>query len=449
MLTSIVAAVVILGLLIIVHEAGHFLMAKRLGVRVLRFSIGYPPKLFGFRRGETEYVIGATPVGGYVRMLGEEVGEEPRSDELGTYLVEMGHDLIGAARKTGAIPAAGGDFHETLRNLVGRLDPANATETARILGRALRPEEILYLNRLRIAASVETAIKSLQENPPEEILQAFRARAFPNQQLWKRFAIVLAGPASNLLFAPVLLAIVFMYGVPVALPIVGKTMPNSPAAQAGLVAGDRIVTVNGKSTPTWSDFSDDVKSGTGGPVTIEVERAGTPGRLSITVTPRLEAQKTIFGTTASEWIIGVTPRGDAITRRFNPISAVIHAATTTGSLTVQLVVGIASIVSGAIPIREALGGPIMIAQVAGREAHQGFASVAMFTVMLSLELGLINLLPVPLLDGGHLAFFVFEGLRGKPLAIRHREIALQVGLFLLVALMAFVIFNDISRIVQG
>jgi regulator of sigma E protease len=145
----------------------------------------------------------------------------------------------------------------------------------------------------------------------------------------------------------------------------------------------------------------------------------------------------------------VTPRGDTITRRFNPISAVIHAVTTTASLTAQLVVGIASIVSGAIPIREALGGPIMIAQVAGREAHQGFASVAMFTVMLSLELGLINLLPVPLLDGGHLAFFVFEGLRGKPLAIRHREIALQVGLFLLVALMAFVIFNDISRIVQG
>jgi regulator of sigma E protease len=449
MLTSIVAAVVILGLLIIVHEAGHFLMAKRLGVRVLRFSIGYPPKLFGFRRGETEYVIGATPVGGYVRMLGEEVGEEPRSDELGTYLAEMGHDLIEAARATGAIPLAGKDFHETLSNLVGRLDPGNTTETARIVGRALRPEETLYVNRLRTAASVETAIKSLQESPPEEILRAFRARAFPNQQLWKRFAIVLAGPASNLLFAPVLLAIVFMYGVPVALPIVGKTMPNSPAAQAGLMSGDRIVSVNGKATPTWSDFSDDVKSGKGGPITIEIERVGAQGRLSVRITPRREEQKTIFGTTASEWIIGVTPRGDTITRRFNPISAVIHAVTTTASLTAQLVVGIASIVSGAIPIREALGGPIMIAQVAGREAHQGFASVAMFTVMLSLELGLINLLPVPLLDGGHLAFFVFEGLRGKPLAIRHREIALQVGLFLLVALMAFVIFNDISRIVQG
>jgi regulator of sigma E protease len=114
-----------------------------------------------------------------------------------------------------------------------------------------------------------------------------------------------------------------------------------------------------------------------------------------------------------------------------------------------MVVGIASIFSGSTPVRDALGGPIMIAQLAGQEAHRGFANLAMFTVMLSLELGIINLLPVPLLDGGHLLFFAFEGARGKPLELRYREAMLQVGLFLLVALMAFVIFNDISRIVQG
>jgi len=115
----------------------------------------------------------------------------------------------------------------------------------------------------------------------------------------------------------------------------------------------------------------------------------------------------------------------------------------------MLVSGIAKIVTGATPVREALGGPIMIAQMAGQQAHEGFANIALFTVMLSLELGIINLLPVPMLDGGHLAFFVIEGVRGKPLKVRHREIAQQVGLFLLVVLMAFVIFNDISRIVQG
>lgn len=457
MLTSIVAAVVILGLLIIVHESGHFLMAKRLGVRVLRFSIGYPPRLFGIRRGETEYVIGATPVGGYVRMLGEEVGEEPKSDELHTFLVEVGRDVAAAAKggigKTGPrtlpantqAPSAGASASNPEDTILEAL----AFDQGAV-GRPLKVEETLLLNRIRISHRAEEARKSLQANPPEELLAAFRSRAFPNQPLWKRFAIVLAGPASNILFAPILLAIVFMYGVPVLLPVVGQAKAGTPAAQVGLLPGDKILSVNGKPTATWNDFSDAVKSSGGVPLTLEIDRsqggAGSP--VIVRITPQQEEQKSIYGSVKG-WIIGVTPRGDEITRRFNPASAFYRATVATGSMTVQLVVGIASIVSGATPVREALGGPIMIAQMAGREAHQGFASVAMFTVMLSLELGLVNLLPVPLLDGGHLAFFVFEGLRGKPLAIRHREIALQVGLFLLVALMAFVIFNDISRIVQG
>ncbi len=461
MLTSIVAAIVILGLLIIIHEAGHFLMAKRLGVRVLRFSIGYPPKIFGVRRGETEYGIGATPVGGYVRMLGEEIGDEPKSDELHTFLVEIGHDIVEAASASElskidqSALAVGHDVAQTPQSgtAPNRVDAAlgRIAFNQEIVTRPLKPAELILLNRIRIANSAEDARKSLQENPPEELLSAFRARAFPSQRLWKRFAIVLAGPASNILFAPILLAIVFMYGVPTLLPVVGQSKADMPAAQAGLLAGDKILSVNGKPTATWGDFSDAVKSSSGAPLKLEVERTqhDASSHMTMTVTPRLEQEKTIYGTTANEWIIGVTPRGDETTRRFNPASAAYHAVIATGSMTAQLVIGIASIVSGATPVREALGGPIMIAQMAGREAHQGFANVAMFTVMLSLELGLINLLPVPLLDGGHLAFFVFEGLRGKPLAMRHREIALQVGLFLLVALMAFVIFNDISRIVQG
>lgn len=464
MLTSIVAAIVILGLLIIVHESGHFMMAKRLGVRVLRFSIGYPPRILGIRRGETEYIIGATPFGGYVRMLGEEVGDEPKSEELHTYLVEIGHDLMQAAGAQLAVPAADvatASGHETTSSAAAQTtEPSKedallesiALQQNTSIPRPLKTEETILLNRIRLANSAEQARKSLQENPPEELLAAFRSRAFPNQPLWKRFAIVLAGPASNILFAPILLTIVFMWGVPTLLPVVGDAKAGLPAAVAGLKAGDRIVAVNHNPTPTWNDFSDAVKASNGSPVALEVQRpatAGSPEHLNLTITPRHEAQKTIYGTTSSEWIIGVTPRGDELIRRFNPVSAAYRAVIATGAMTAQLVIGIASIVSGATPVREALGGPIMIAQMAGREAHQGFANVAMFTVMLSLELGLVNLLPVPLLDGGHLAFFVYEGVRGKPLAMRHREIALQVGLFLLVALMAFVIFNDISRIVQG
>ncbi|HKN02114.1 MAG TPA: RIP metalloprotease RseP [Candidatus Binataceae bacterium] len=473
MIISIVAFIVILGPLIIIHEAGHFLMAKRLGVRVLRFSMGFPPRIFGIRRGETEYVIGATPIGGYVRMLGDEVGEEPKSDDLHTFLVEIEHDLVGAARATGALDAvasahaalavghdvaagerpspADNDEDATLYNLACRLATGDSAQALTVLGRALKPEESLFLNRIRLAGSAEKALTSLRANPPDELLGAFRACAFPTQRLWKRVAIVLAGPASNILLAPILLTILFMYGVPTPLPVVGQVQAGLPAAMAGLQTGDNIIAVNGKRTPTWDDFSDAVKASKGAPVTLEVERpqGGSPAHERLTITPRREQQKTIYGTMASDWIIGVMSRGDESTRRFNPVSAAYHAVIMTGSMTAQMVIGIASIISGKIPLRENVGGPIMIAQLAGHVAHQGFASVLLFTVMLSLNLGIMNLLPMPVLDGGQLAFFVFEGLRGKPLATRHREIALQVGLFLLVAVLAFFIFNDISRIVQG
>jgi regulator of sigma E protease len=471
MLTSIISAIFILGLLIIVHEAGHFLVAKRLGVRVLRFSIGYPPRIVGIRRGETEYVIGATPAGGYVRMLGEEIGDEPKSDELHTFLVEIGHDLAQVARAAAlpadAAPAArhevaaapvdesarGAEDREqgTDHGLDGLLESL-AARPAPLEGwfsRPLKSEELILLNRIRVTNSARRARLSLQQNPPEELLAAFRARAFPSQPLWKRFAIVLAGPAANMLFAPVLLTLVFMYGVPTPLPVIDELSPGMPAVEAGLRSGDQIIAIDNKAISSWEEFSEAVKTSKGAPLNLEIERpAGqAQGRMNLTVTAKRQDIKTPYGTSVSEWIIGVTPR--ETTRRFNPVAAAYHAVLSSVSLTGQLVVGIAMIVSGTVPIRDSVGGPIAIVRLAGQEARHGLFSVAMFTVMLSLELGLVNLLPVPLLDGGHLAFFAYEGVRGKPLAMRHREIALQVGLFLIVALFAFLIFNDISHIVQG
>jgi regulator of sigma E protease len=282
------------------------------------------------------------------------------------------------------------------------------------------------------------------------LVEAYCSRAFPTQSLGKRILIVLAGPLSNIIFAPLLLTLVFMYGVPQLLPVVGKTTKDLPAAKAGLQVGDRILTVNGQPMETWADFSKTVKAGDGSPVKLEIERKnGTPAHTTIVIKPTRLDQKTIYGTNATTWVIGVQPNGDETTKRYGPIGAVKEACETSVEMTVQMVVGIASIFAGSTPVKDALGGPIMIAQMAGQEAHRGFANLAMFTVMLSLELGIINLLPVPLLDGGHLLFFVFEGIKGKPLELRYREAMLQVGLFLLVALMAFVIFNDISRIVQG
>ena len=446
MIASIFYAILVFAVLVVVHEAGHFAMAKKVGVRVLRFSVGYPPKVLGFRRGETEYSIGATPFGGYVRMLGDEVGEKPTPDEIKLYLHEIGLDLIGAAREHGAVLDAA-DFDDNLRTLAERLSASGAGVAQTILGRELKPDEALLLNEVRGEPKVDDAIKTLAEHPPTVLVEEYCKRAFPTQSLGKRVLIVLAGPISNIIFAPLLLTFVFMYGVPQLLPVVGKTTKDLPAAKAGLQVGDKIVSVNGQPMETWADFSKTVKAGDGSPVKLEIDR--NSAHSTIVITPTRLDQKTIYGTNATTWVIGVQPRGDEIAKRYGPIDAVKEACETSVEMTVQMVVGIASIFTGTTPVREALGGPIMIAQMAGQEAHRGIANLAMFTVMLSLELGIINLLPVPLLDGGHLLFFVFEGIKGKPLELRYREAMLQVGLFLLVALMAFVIFNDISRIVQG
>ncbi|HEY2523986.1 MAG TPA: RIP metalloprotease RseP [Candidatus Binataceae bacterium] len=457
MITSILSAVIIFAVLIIVHETGHFLMAKRSGVRVLRYSVGYPPKVFAIRRGETEYAFSATPLGGYVKMLGDEVAEEPTTETLEGYVKELQLDLLEAARAHGDAAVAGVDPSQAIVELAHRLaaaarGAAASAEAQTVLGRDLRPGEELLLAEIENRGSVDEAVKALAESRPPRLLQSYRAQAFPTQSLGTRIKIVLAGPLANILFAPVLMTIVFMYGVPYVKPILGQIKPGMPAYAAGLRKGDQIVAVDGKKVENWADLSDAIKSGDGVALKIDFLRpAGnaSPSQMSLTVKPVRENEDTGFGNKAPVWIIGVLPRGDEGTKRYGPIKASYESVISTAQLSERLVMGIVMIINGTTPARQALGGPIMIAKMAGKEAKQGFADVAGFTVMLSLELGIINLLPVPLLDGGHLFFFLIEGLRGKPLQLRHREFAMQIGLLLLVALMTFVIVNDISHIMHS
>jgi len=469
MLLSVIAAVAIFAILVIVHETGHFLVAKRLGVRVLRFSIGYPPRIFGIRRGGTDYALGATPLGGYVRMLGDEVAEEPGPDAIKSYLREIALDLLEAAKLTGwlqnrarvdaAQTNASRDFEEQAlgalaEGLVEHQPEATPAEAfaapppePTILGRALTAVEKLLLQQVRVRGSVKLAIDALVEARPGVLLEAFKAHAFPSQRLATRFAIVLAGPFANMLFAPLLMILVFMIGVPTLLPVIGKVRQDMPAFAAGLRQGDRVTAVNGKEIKSWDELSDAVKASGGAPLQLSIARPRDRSPNRLTIIPKRLPEETIYGNKIPTWVIGISPHGDKVMLSYGPLGAIRAGTVQTAQLLATLCVGIAKIFEGATPVREALGGPIMIAQMAGKEAHQGFADVALFTVMLSLELGIINLLPVPLLDGGHLLFFAIEGIRGRPMQLRHREIAMQVGLFLLVVLMAFVILNDISRIV--
>jgi regulator of sigma E protease len=473
MITSIVSAVFIFALLIIVHEAGHFAMAKRLGVRVLRFSVGYPPRIAGVRRGETDYAIGATPLGGYVRMLGDEIAEEPSSQTLENYLKEIELDLLGAARSTGWLKQSGKSDDEALKAMADELTPAQsdlvrgestvagdslslslgnrqATGGAvSMLGREIKADEAALLREIQKSGSVKRAIETLAASRPSALMALFNARAFPSQRLGKRIAIVAAGPLANILFAPILMTIVLMVGVPTLLPMLGTVKQDLPGYLSGLRPGDRIISVDGQPIDSWDELSTTIRASAGKTLNLVVKRPSPAGptEIKLVLKAKLVTEQTIYGDKAPTWVIGVTPRGDMAKKSLSPFAAARTGVTESARMVTTLVIGMGKIISGATPVRQALGGPIMIAQMAGKEARQGFAEAAIFTVMLSLELGIINLLPVPLLDGGHLLFFVIEGVRGKPLQLRHREIAMQVGLFLLAILMAFVILNDLSRLI--
>ena len=204
-------------------------------------------------------------------MLGDEVGEKPTPEEIKLYLHEVGLDLIGAAREHGAV-LAGDAFDDNLRGIADRLSASGAGVARTVIGRDLKPDEALLLDEVRGQPKVDDALKLLAEDPPTLLIDAYCNRAFPTQSLGKRVLIVLAGPIANIVFAPLLLTLVFMYGVPQLLPVVGKTTKDLPAAKAGLQAGDEILAVNGQPMETWSDFSTAVKAGDGSPIKLEIDR---------------------------------------------------------------------------------------------------------------------------------------------------------------------------------
>ncbi len=356
MLSSIVAAIVVLGFLILFHELGHFLVAKRVGVGVLKFSIGFGPKLIGRRVGRTEYVISTIPLGGFVKMIGEDPDEQ------------------------------------------------------------VDPDDCKF--------------------------------AFQQQALWKRMAIVAAGPGANIVFAFLAFSLVFaIYGarVPTDAAKVGGVIENMPAAAAGLQAGDLITAVNGSPVTQWDKLSETIRASGGNPITLQVQRDGRT--LEIQLTPAAKPDRNMFGETlGTAYVIGIERGFDQ--EEVGPFAAIAMGAKQTGWWVETLLLSVAKMFQGRIPAKD-IGGPILIVQAAGQQARLGFEYLLHFMAVISINLGVLNLLPIPVLDGGHFLFFAMEALLRRPLDTRHREIAQQVGLVLLISLMAFAFYNDIVRVVHG
>lgn len=356
-MNSIISFVLVLGVLIFVHELGHFLLAKLFGVRVLTFSLGFGNKLISRKRGDTEYCISAFPLGGYVKMFGEQ--------------------------------------------------------------------------------------------PDEEIAEEEQTVSFTHKTVWQRFGIVLAGPLFNLFFAVLLFWLMFTFaGLPdfVESRLIGTVSSGSVAEKAGLKDGDLILSIDGQEISTWTQISEAVRDSGGKELQIVVQREQE--KLTIAATPAMDAVKNLFGEEVGErYLLGISRSEELVYKNISLSDATKYAFVQTWNLIVLTFMGIVKIIQGVVSTSE-LGGPIRIAELAGQQWEAGLMQLIHFTGLLSINLGILNLLPIPVLDGGHLVFLSIEAVRGKPLSEQGIIWAQKVGIALLGTLMIFVFYNDIARLVR-
>lgn len=376
---SFLAPVLVLGLVIFVHELGHFLAAKAFGVYAPRFSLGFGKALWARRWGETEFVIAAVPLGGYVRMA-------TRDDEA-TVAME------------------------------GSLDEAKSAPAA-----TLDPNVMIPFGSKPV--------------PPE--------RWFESKPLWQRAIILLAGVTMNAILAVVVCAgIVGVKGIPRSRPVVSVVVDTMPAGRAGILAGDSIATVNDVATPTWADVVTAISASPGREVTIGVVRDGSSR--SFTVVPEAAIDTNpLNGETRQVGRVGVGP---SIARdRVSPMTAVTLGARQSWFMASRVVEVLGGLVTGRIGVNQ-LGGPVAIVRASVETARTGLENLALLIAFLSINLAILNLVPIPLLDGGQLLLQTAESIKGKPFSDRAREWYARIGLAAIAALFLVVTFNDLKALV--
>ncbi|HJS87913.1 MAG TPA: RIP metalloprotease RseP [Acetobacteraceae bacterium] len=349
---AVVAFLVCLGVLVFIHELGHYLAARWRGVHVETFSIGFGRALTSWvdRRG-TVWKLGWIPLGGYVKLHGQE---------------------------------------------------------------------------------------RLEDMPPERRAERIPGRSFQEKPLLSRAIVVAAGPAANFFLTFVLFFALFaILGRPVTLPVVTDVLPGSAAAKAGLAAQDRVVAIDGAPITTFEELQAAVAAHPGAPMTVRVRRDGAERAVSVTVGAQEENGHKVG-------LLGI--KGGVVEYRQQSIpGALWGGAAETWRVTEETVRGLAQMVSGHGSAGE-IGGPLRIAQLSGQVAALGAASFVSFIAVLSVNLGLINLFPIPVLDGGHLLFYLAEAIRGRPLPPRAQEYGVRAGLALLVGLMVFATWNDLGHL---
>lgn len=428
--------------LIFVHELGHFLIARRCGVVVEKFSIGFGPKIAGFHSKGTEFVIAAIPLGGYVKMKGEDPGEELKDTQGSFSAAPVQHRL--------AIAFGGPLFNilfalaiyvvvymvgvPTLGTTIGTVRDNSPAQAAglksgdRIL--EVNGREILFWDQL--LDIVHKAPGQPMEFVIEKDIHTVQTVTITPKM----------DEATNLFGEKEQVGLI---GVTPLLRNISYVEEGSAADLAGLQVGDDILSIDGMEMRGWQDLKPAAIDKPGQELTFHILRNGYEQDLKLTPAP-----KTITNSEGKEiqiGLLGIQIRGDMVLEQYSPPGAVQRAFQETWRLTYLIAVSIKKLIFGSISA-DNIGGPILIFQVYGQQAEQGFNELVRLTALLSINLGLLNLLPIPILDGGHIFFFLIEIIKGKPVSERNRERASQVGLFMLISLMVFAIYNDIMRVIN-
>ena len=447
-MTTIVSFVVVIGILILIHELGHFFVARWTGVGVERFSIGFGPVLLRWRGKETEYCLSAIPMGAYVTRMGEESPVEGGGGQA--YDPSKAFSLKPLWARF-LIVFAGPGMNFVLAGVIAAIVLGTA-------GRRVWPPVLGKVAPDGPAASAGLAtgdtIVAVDDRPVsywEHVERAVAgAEGRPLRITVRRDGeerVVTITPRRRTVPDPIFREPKEVWDIgagPRAIPQISAVTADSPAARAGLQPGDVVREVAGVPVYSPEELVEQIRTRPGQTFPITVERDGRT--FSVMVTPEAVTERSPAG---DETEIGKIQAGIATKavsfEAYDPVRAVWYGIRWTKDTTVITLKGLWKLVVGTIE-RTNIGGPIQIASMAGQQAREGLVQLAMFTAVISVNLAILNLLPIPMLDGGHLLFFVIEAVLGRPLSLRKREMAQQVGLVLLLALMVFAVYNDLVRI---